>query len=298
VGNGQFAVASYNPLTHHIRMEFQDVQLPPHHQVVVDRFITACQEDGRVTAALLVGSYAKGTADTYSDVDLYLVTTDEAYEAFVAEREAFIRLLGKPLFIENFDLTSVVFLIFSDGAEVELNAGRASEISQILNEPYKILLDKQGIVAGDVPSPQEADTAAQTERLRRQVYWFWHDLAHFITAMARGQLWSGYGQLEILRRYCVNLARLRYNFADEDVGDESYFKLEKAIPVEQLSFLEATFCPMEREAMLQAALVILSFFREAAAQLAERHGISYPADLERLMVARFEELTISRGVIW
>jgi hypothetical protein len=239
---------------------------------------------------LLVGSYAKGAADAHSDLDLYLITTDDAYEAFTAEREAFIHLLGKPLFVEDFGLTNVVFLIFPNGAEVELNVGRGSEISHILNEPYKILLDKQGILAGGVPSPQEADTAAQTEILRRQVYWFWHDLSHFITAMARGQLWWGYGQLEILRRYCVNLARLLYNFADEDVGEESYFKVEQAIPFEQLTPLQATFCPMEREAMLQAALVIIGFFREMASVLARMHGITYPADLERVMIGRLEEL--------
>jgi hypothetical protein len=202
--------------------------------------------------------------------------------------------LGDPLFDESFDLTNVVFLIFLDGAEVELNIGRESEVSYVFNGPYKILVDKQGILARDVPSMQEVDKAEQTEKLRRLVYWFWHDLSHFITAMGRGYLWWGYGQLEALRRYCVDLARLRQDFGDEDAADDSYWKLEKAVPVERLAALEATFCPIEREAMLQAALVIISFFHELATLLAQQHGIAYPAALERLMVARFEELTISR----
>jgi predicted nucleotidyltransferase len=266
------------------------IPLPPHHQVVVDRFVAACQANERVTAALLVGSYVNGTADAHSDLDLYLITTDDAYEAFTTEREAFIHLLGKPLFVEDFDLTNVVFLIFPNSAEVELNVGRGSEISHILNEPYKILLDKQGILAGGVPSPQEADTAAQTETLRRQVYWFWHDLSHFSTAMARGQLWWGYGQLEVLRRYCVDLARLRQDFGDRNVADDSYWKLEKAVPVEQVASLQATFCPFEREAILQAGHVIVGYFRELAPILAEAHGIPYPAELEQVMVCRLEEL--------
>jgi predicted nucleotidyltransferase len=279
-------------------MEFPDVQLPPHHQVVVDRFIAACQEDGRVTAALLVGSYAKGTADAHSDLDLYLVTADACYELFLSGRDAFIRHLGNPLFVEDFDLEDVVFLIFFDGVEVELHVGRERELKQILAGPYQVLLDKTGLVARDVFHVPEVDTAAQTEKLRRLVYWFWHDLSHFITAMERGHLWWGYGQLEVLRRNCIDLARLRQDFGDGDAANDSYWKLEKAVPIGQLASLQATFCPMEQEAMLQAALVILSFFREVAVLLAERHGISYPADLERLMVARFEELTISRGVIW
>jgi hypothetical protein len=80
------------------------------------------------------------------------------------------------------------------------------------------------------------------ETLRRLVYWFWHDLSHFITAMGRGQLWWAYGQLEELRRYCVNLAHLRHNFSAEAEG---YEKIEQALPIEHLSSLQVTFCPLE-----------------------------------------------------
>jgi hypothetical protein len=97
--------------------------------------------------------------------------------------------------------------------------------------------------------------------------------------------------LEALRRYCIDLARLRQDFGDEDATDDSYWKLEKAVPVEQLNALEATFCPIEREGMLQAALVIISFFHELATPFARQHEIAYPDDLERLMVARLEALT-------
>ena len=71
-----------------------DVGLPHNHQVIVSRFIAACQADERVVAAFLSGSYARGTADSYSDLDLGLITTDAAYEDFLAGRAAFLRLLG------------------------------------------------------------------------------------------------------------------------------------------------------------------------------------------------------------
>jgi predicted nucleotidyltransferase len=271
-------------------MDSQKIQPPHNHRVVIDRFVAACQADERVVAAFLVGSYAKGTADIYSDLDLYLIITNEAYEDFVAGREAFIRLLGEPAFLEDFDLPNVVFFIFPDGTEVELTLGRESQINHIFSGPYQVLLDKKRILAGAVlPWPEPAQ-AEQIETLRRQVYWFWHDLSHFTTAMGRGQLWWAYGQLEVLRLYCVNLARLSQNFSDAGVGEEGYFKVEHAIPVEQLSSLQATFCPMEPGAMLQAALVIVRFYQELAPVLAQTHGITYPADLKRVMVDRLEKL--------
>ena len=70
--------------------------LPRNHQQFIQRFVAACQADAQVVAAFLGGSYAKGTADTYSDLDLCLITTDAAYEDFLAGRAAFIRRLGEP----------------------------------------------------------------------------------------------------------------------------------------------------------------------------------------------------------
>jgi len=126
--------------------------------------------------------------------------------------------------------------------------------------------------------------------LRRLVTWFWHNLSHFITAMARRQLWWAYGQLEELRRACLNLARLRQNFSDPGVGEEGYYKVEQALPIEQLAPLQATYCPLEQGAMLQAALVIVRFYQELARPLARTHDIPYPADLERVMCDRLEHV--------
>src|SRR5436305_251176 len=132
----------------------------------------------------------------------------------------------------------------------------------------------------------------QPETLRRLISWFWHDLSHhFITTMARGQLWSAYGALEDLRLTCVNLVRLRENFQAEAEG---YEKVEQALPVEQLAPLQTTFCPMERAAMFQAVLVIVRFYQELAPPLAQAHGIPYPAELARLMSERLEQVGQAR----
>ncbi len=276
-------------------MDAQELQQPQNHQVVMNRFVAACQADERVVAAFLGGSYARGTADAFSDLDLYLITTDEAYDDFFAGRKAFLRLLGEPMFLEafhdyGFDLVN---FIFADGTEGELAFGRESYFHQMHGGPYRVLLDKKGILAGAVFSWYETAQAEQTETLRRLVYWFWHDLSHhFITAMARGQLWSAYGALEELRLTCVNLARLRQNF---QAVAEGYEKVEQALPVEQLLPLQTTFCPMERGAMLQAALVIVRFYQELAPPLARAHGITYSVDLERVMYDRLENLYNARN---
>ena len=267
-------------------------QLSSKHQVFLNRFVAACQADDRVVAAFLGGSYAKGTADAYSDLDLSLITTEAAYQEFFTERAAFLRQLGTPAFLEDFDLHNIVFFIFPDDTEGELWFGSESRLDHLHSGPFRVLLDKTGILAGAVfPEPGPAP-AEQIETLRRQVVWFWHDLSHFTTAMARGQLWWAHGQLHALRLYCINLARLSQNFLDPDLGSEGYYKLEQALPFEQLSPLQATYCPLERGAMLRAARTIISYYQELALLLTREHGLAYPADLERVMLNRLEQLNV------
>src|SRR6266516_2273966 len=202
-------------------MDAQELQMPHHHQMIMNRFVAAGQVDERVVAAFISGSYARGTTDIYSDLDFGLIITDEAYDDFFAEREAFIRLLGEPVFLEDYngDGADFVFSIFSDGTEVELGFGHERHFNHIYVGPYRVLLDKKGILAGAVFSWQEPSYDEQIETLRGMINWFWHDLSHhFITPMARGQLWSAYGALEDLRLTCVNMARLRQNFSAKAEG--------------------------------------------------------------------------------
>jgi predicted nucleotidyltransferase len=267
-----------------------DMQLPDKHQNIVDRFTATCQEDERIIAAFLGGSYARNGADQFSDLDLYFITTDEAYEDFLAERESFVRLLGEPLFLEDFGAANGYSIIYSNGTEAEIWFGRESKFKDIQGGPFRVLLDKKDILAGEVFPHHIAEPTKQVETLRHQIDLFWHDLSHFIKAMGRGQLWFAYGELEVMRQLCVNLARLRYNFSDAYVGEEPYFKVEQALPVDQLSPLQVTYCPMEHKAMFQAALVIFRFYQDVASSLAEAHGIKYQTDLERIMLSQLKEL--------
>jgi hypothetical protein len=122
----------------------------------------------------------------------------------------------------------------------------------------------------------------------RQIYWFWHDLSHLIKALGRGQLWWASGQLEALRLYCVSLARFRQDISDADAGTEGYLKVDQVLPTDQLAPLLATFCPLEPGTMLQAAFVLVHFYKELAPFLAQRYGIAYPAGLERVMLERLK----------
>ena len=268
------------------------VNLYSRHQTFVDRFVQACQLDDRVVAACLIGSYAKGKADQFSDIDLMVITTDSAFEEFCQQRESFLRSLGDLAFLEDFGLPDIAFVMYGDGAEGELYFGSEGRLEQLYDAPFRVLLDKKNILSGAnyTLAGKEIDPSKQKEFLHRNISDFWHEMSHFTTAMGRGQFWWARGQMEALRSICVTLARLQNDFSDTDIGNEPYFKIENCMPVEKLAPLQRTFCPMERDAMLQSVQDILSFYVETARSLAKVHNIPYPESLESVMKIRLKNL--------
>jgi predicted nucleotidyltransferase len=270
--------------------DLHEIKLPLNMQAVVDRFVIACLADGRILAAFLSGSYARGTADAHSDLDLNVITTDEDLQDFLAQRDAFVQKLGQAEFIENFDHPKLVFVILADGTEIEIGIARKSQFEEMHSGPYRVLVDKYNLLEGVVFRGREPSPAEQKEKLRRSIYWFWHDAGHFIKALHRGQLWWAQGQLEVLRGICVDLARLHNNFMDEEAGEDPYFKLDGTIPVDRLAVLRSTFCRLDRAELLKSGETIFRFYRDLALPLARAHDLPYPQRLERAMLRRLEEV--------
>ena len=256
--------------------------------MTLERFVAACREDRRVVSAFLGGSHAAGTADEYSDLDLYLIVGDQNYDTFFAERRAFLGRLGELVFFENFSdfgFDMVVF-IFTDGVEGELALGCASGFDHIHGGPFEVLVDKEGILEGQVFPLLQSTQVEQRRKLRWLIYWFWRDLSEFNRAIVRGRLWTAHGLLEGLRLKCVNIARIKHEFYS--VGMVDYKGLEEAADAQDLESLRATLCPLEREAMLEAAGRLAGFYLRTAPPLAFQQQIAYPADLEAVVMDKLE----------
>jgi len=142
------------------------------HRATINSFVRACQSDVRVVAAFLGGSHVAGTDDEYSDLDLYLIVRDEDYDAFFAERRAFLGRLGEPVFLEDFSSFGfdMVVFIFSGGVEGELALGRASGFDHIHSGPFEALVDKEGILEGEVFPSHKPTDEEQTSMLRWLLY--------------------------------------------------------------------------------------------------------------------------------
>ncbi|HEU5087003.1 MAG TPA: aminoglycoside 6-adenylyltransferase [Roseiflexaceae bacterium] len=256
-------------------------------QDFLERFAAACRHDERIVAALMGGSNVKSSPDAFSDVDLTLITQPESLAGMRATIGDFLGNLGELVFLEHFDREYLLFVFYADGVEGEVWLAGADDLHHIRCGPFQALVDKAGILAGAVFAGEEPGYDEQVEILRRQITWFWHEMSHCLTALGRGQLWWAYSQLEELRRHLVNLMRLRHDFSASADGFE---KVEKALPAGELARLQATVCPLERAAMLDAVDQAFVLYRELAGELGPRYGIAYPAALEQVLLERRRQL--------
>ena len=70
----------------------------PRHRGLLERAFARFRDDIRALGLVLGGSLARGGADFYSDVDLYVVVWDGAFEDVFAERNSTAEAVGSPLF--------------------------------------------------------------------------------------------------------------------------------------------------------------------------------------------------------
>lgn len=267
-----------------------EITLPPAHRSVLDRFVALCRADDRIVAAFIGGSVARGSADEHSDLDLYVIASDQGFPLLREAHHDLVRKLGVPLFSETFDDPNILFFILADGVEGELCVAPQSGFADVHVGPYLTLLDRQGVLADVEFTARDAEPTDQHEQLRRAVAVFWHDFSHFVAAIGRGQLWWAVGQLDALRRVCVGLARLRARPEDSEWQSDPYYKLDQVIEVERLQPLENAFGRYDRSALLAAGWALVRFYREQARALTEAAGLPYPAELDRVMTDRLARL--------
>ena len=121
---------------------------------LITRLVERCAADERIVAAFLGGSRVRGGADDHSDYDISLVAVDASYGELIAEKDGFVRLLGQPLFLEDFGNESVAFVIFADGVELELLFFREGDMRSVRSGPHRVLYDQAGMLSGlEFPPP-------------------------------------------------------------------------------------------------------------------------------------------------
>jgi len=177
----------------------------PLHRGLLERAFARLRDDDRVVGLVLGGSLARGGADFYSDVDLYVIARDEAFDAVFAERNAAAEAIGAPLFrftVEPVPGGSRDFIVTYPGpVKLDLMYYRESELEPHPKwEDLPVLKDDSGSASAVVSRSAgfglgRAAPEALVELEQKFWTWCWYVFGKIV----RGELWEALDGLHNVR---------------------------------------------------------------------------------------------------
>ena len=161
----------------------------------IRKFERIAKEDPRVLSAFLGGSLADGTEDEFSDIDIYYILEEQFYSDFHSQIQSRLAEMSPLVFFEehnNFGFDLILFT-FQNGVKGELGLGTTKNLKNLHAGPYKVLVDKKGLLDGFVfPLQAPLEGKDLQEYIEKQLRWYWYWYFVFLSAVARGKLWSGF----------------------------------------------------------------------------------------------------------
>ena len=267
---------------------------------MLGRAVARLRDDARVVALVVGGSLARGAGDPHSDVDLYLVVRDGAFDGILAERDAVAGAVGPPLFA--FDVAPVpggstdriVLYEGPEGFPVKLDLMYLKE-SDLEPAPKwagcAVLEDEGGRVAAVIARSEGlAPPAPNPEALLElnQKFWVW--CWYVFGKIVRGELWEALDGLHNIRS--LTLVPL-LDFAAGG-PHEGYRRLEGKLDPETASRLEATLSSLEPEALHAALRAEVGLFRDLRASVFGRHELTFDPAPEGTLEAEMDRRWAAR----
>lgn len=216
----------------------------------IARIAGAAVADGLCEAVLLKGSIARGDADEFSDIDLYLVVSPQNRDAVLERREKYLAAYGDIVFIEDVDFGLPQKLsIFSDALHVDLYVAEPQQVGNL--DPVVAVYDPAGLFEGAVPTRADVTDEELCRHFSSAIYC----LVEASSAYARkNDAWAAkimsdaIGELSVLVR---SLYDRRYAFL-------GLKKINELIPAEDCQLLEDVYACLGRGDFPGAAQAILN----------------------------------------
>lgn len=167
----------------------------------LNKLVQALEKDQRVGAVWLTGSFGRGEADEWSDLDLHLAVEDTYFPEFVSLPQELFKLAGEPRLILGITGNSNslpggrFWLVMYEGAiEVDWNIGPQSQA--VRPEASLVLFDRIGLPVARPPLPVSREE--REAQASRQLDFFWAMAPIAIKYAGRGHTRLAVHQIELL----------------------------------------------------------------------------------------------------
>ncbi len=262
--------------TRHIPQARRDLRDTSVQQAVIDRVPETLAADDRILAAWLVGSFATGRADAYSDIDLHCLITDASADWFGQRwRETATALVGPLVLAQDIPGTIGGYAITPDWLHLDLILHPYSQLDPKAVPGLRPLYDRSGdlLPATTTPKPIVGEPFFP----EREVAQFLYFLGNVPVLYARREWIILHGSVTGFRDILITVMLAEVGIRDRGGAK----RLAPFLTEEQRETLESlTTAPMDDGRILEALRVVTRIVRQRAKRLAADTGAAWPQDLE------------------
>lgn len=241
----------------------------------------ALNGDPRIRAAWLEGSFGRGNADRYSDIDLHLLLDAATLEEFRQGAKTWFNAI-RPLVLYKLMFDGhMVNALTVDGLRLDAwlhtDAGKELDAAKA-----RVLLDRAGALrlGAPTPAPNAAETSA---RLGALIAEFWRCVALAPAVLGRDELITAFFGQGILSTLLADVLIAGY----EIPRDSGVKRLNDYLPPHLRAEIEAALNlhGLTRAELARANTALAALMQREGRIVAARHGLAYPAALEAAVLA-------------
>jgi predicted nucleotidyltransferase len=157
-------------------------------QGVIGRARDVLPTDERVLGVYLIGSYATGEADRFSDVDVHLVVTDESVDWFEEHWADVLRdLAGPTVLVDRLPGLLGGLGITTDWLHVDLIAHPLNSFDRFQYDGVRVLFDRDGTLFPEGDIPPKGGRPGEPYWPQGPVNLFFYFLGNLVTVLGRDE---------------------------------------------------------------------------------------------------------------
>lgn len=245
------------------------------HDEYLAALTTKIKADDRIKVAWLEGSFGRGNADRYADLDVHLLLAEAALEPFKANAETWLSAI-KPLVLFQWLFDGMLInALTEDGLRLDLVL-HAGDTITLPGGEARVLVDKAHCIQWEQHAPPKP--TANIQALESQPKEFWRCIALLPAVVGRNELITGFMGLTVEANLLVDVMLTGYGI----VRERGVKNLNQFLPTEIRQALEATLemDGLTPASLAQAHLRLSGIMQQHGPRIAAKHGYAYPAELE------------------
>jgi predicted nucleotidyltransferase len=248
---------------------------------LIQRMTAVLEQDPRVRGLWLVGSYGRGTADEFSDVDVWLVTDDR--DGLIGEWTELSDRIAPSIYRERRDFGPVTLFnhVTPEWLRLDVTITGPDAAPGRARNLVRPLLDRDDLSArlGPDAEPLQPDPIT-VERLIKE---FFRVLGLTPVVLGRGGVIDAASGSGLLRQLLIDL--MLQDVAVPDRGGALHTSVllppDRRKQIEGLPAIEST-----RESAIAVQRACIALFLPLARDLAARTGVAWPDEFVRAALGR------------